>query len=103
MNATVTGFAQGYASIGGLVGIMRGGSVSNVQIYGTVTGVSGGSVGGLVGNVNGSYNISNSSFNGTLSAYNMLAAGGLVGENSGTITNSYSLVQHQEFLARILF
>ncbi|HSX07323.1 MAG TPA: choice-of-anchor U domain-containing protein [Candidatus Saccharimonadales bacterium] len=80
---------NGSSWIGGLVGILDGGSLSASSYSGTMSG--GADTGGLVGALNaGSPTISDSYFTGTLTA-NSLNAGGLVGEVvSGTISNSYS-------------
>ena len=69
--------------IGGLVGIMTTGTITNSLARGTVSG--GNSVGGLVGE-NGSGTITNSAASGTVSG--AAKVGGLVGENKGIVRNS---------------
>jgi hypothetical protein len=100
------------SSIGGLVGINDGGTVSSSNFTGSVDGDDG--VGGLVGdntgNVSNSYSIGSSvigyygvgglvgynkggsvsSSNSTGSVDGFDGVGGLVGDNTGTVSNSYS-------------
>jgi hypothetical protein len=92
VNATVIG----KQTVGGLVGLNGGGSVSNSYSSGNVTGDE--HVGGLVGlNSGGTSPISNSYAIGNVSnsystgsVIGTIGVGGLVGENDGTVSNSYS-------------
>ena len=86
-NATVT--VTGNSDIGGLLGFNDYGNVSNCYADGDVTG-SGSYIGGLVGeNEGGSVNTCYATGNvtGTSSDW---CTGGLVGWNSGTVSNSYA-------------
>jgi filamentous hemagglutinin family protein len=94
-NVYATGSVTGSGSyVGGLVGELLGGSISNSYATGRVSGGSGYGFGGLVGfSLNGT--ISNSYATGALSGYGYV--GGLVGQNGqtstgspGQITNSYA-------------
>ncbi len=94
-NVYATGSVTGSGSyVGGLVGELLGGSISNSDATGRVSGGSGYGFGGLVGfSLNGT--ISNSYATGAVSGYGYV--GGLVGQNGqtstgspGQITNSYA-------------
>ncbi len=77
---------SGYSDVGGLVGYLRGGSVSGSYVSGSVSGSS--YVGGLVGASSGS--IANSYSSAAVAATSYVA-GGLVGGNpGGTIDRSYA-------------
>jgi hypothetical protein len=80
-NSNITGTD----SVGGLVGLNGGGTISNSYAAGSVTGVTyiGGLVGLTFGFVNESYSVSN--VTGTY-----YAVGGLTGDNRGTVNDSYS-------------
>jgi len=79
-NVNVTGDSN----VGGLVGLQRGGTISNCYCAGSVTGSS--TVGGLVGGSNGS--ISNCYSTGSVTGGNN--TGGLVGGSNRSISNCYS-------------
>jgi len=79
VNATVTGDYY----VGGLVGVMNSGTVSNSYFTGNVTGNRG--VGGLVGGSTGP--VSNSYSTGSVDGDDYV--GGLVGHNGGTVSNSF--------------
>lgn len=85
-SSTVGSVSANYAgSLGGLVGNQSGGSIQDSYSNASVTG--NGTIGGLVGNQNGS--ISNSYATGTISGGS--TEGGLVGlQNAGTIADSYA-------------
>ena len=91
---TVKGANRHYSAVGGLVG-HNGGTISNSYASAKVTGLVGAYAGGLVGgNQTGSL-IESSFATGDVSVTNYrnhhsTHVGGLVGENSSTITNSYS-------------
>ena len=90
--ANVTG-TQG---VGGLVGYMaNGASIDNSTASGTVTAIRQRDTplqwfGGLLG-VNIKSTVSNSHAEGEVNAAEMVKVGGLVGENGGTISNSYAV------------
>jgi hypothetical protein len=76
---------KGHEAVGGLVGFLGGGTITNSYSSGLVTGSD--AVGGLVGhNYEGS--ITNSYTSGSVTGYQHI--GGLSGYMVGTITNSYS-------------
>ena len=82
----VNGNVTGYDDVGGLVGHIEYGDVSNSYSTGNVTGYS--RVGGLVGQ-NYHRTVSNSYSTGSVTGYEHV--GGLVGDNwYGTVSNSYS-------------
>ncbi|OXJ20017.1 GLUG motif-containing protein [Burkholderia sp. AU6039] len=88
-NATVTGGASNQASIGGLVGVNRGGDILRSTSRGTTSGVNiaGVNVGGLVGaNLLG--RIDDGTALGRVTGGSGGTAGGLVGVNTGKIANS---------------
>ena len=89
-NSYVTGSVTGTgvtSHMGGLVGWNIFGSITNSYATGSVTGS--GSVGGLVGR-NDRSTITNSYATGSVTGMSISSiVGGLVGRNSGTITNSY--------------
>ena len=76
---------MGGNSVGGLVGLIRHGSVSDSCVAGVVSG--GSSVGGLVGSDSGS--ISDSYATGTVTGSGD-NVGGLIGSGSGSISDSYA-------------
>jgi filamentous hemagglutinin family protein len=84
-----TGAISGASSVGGLVGY-HWGNITDSYATGTVSGSS--QVGGLAGYLNSDGRISDSYATGnvTISATGDTYAGGLVGENSGTITDSHA-------------
>jgi filamentous hemagglutinin family protein len=73
--------------VGGLVGVMGGGSIANSYAQGSVTGGSSSQVGGLVGEAGGTVTASYST--GAVSAASGSQVGGFIGSNSATITSSY--------------
>jgi len=82
---------RGNTNVGALAGDVSNGAgaISNVQVSGTVTGVS--NVGGLAGNSGGK--IASSGASGAvygLSGYNSSNIGGLVGRNTGQVSDSSS-------------
>ncbi|KAG8153029.1 filamentous hemagglutinin [Burkholderia catarinensis] len=88
-NATVSGGASNVASIGGLIGVNRGGKLINVSALGATNGyyLSGVNVGGLVGaNLFGT--IDGATASGRTTGGTGGSAGGLVGLNSGMIVHS---------------
>lgn len=90
VNVSISGNTQNYATIGGLVGSLQGGSVTNSFATGTLTSTgegsyNGGLVGGLVqGSVADSY--TSVAVTGGGASYN----GGLVGLASSSLSNSYA-------------
>ena len=78
---------MGGNSVGGLVGLIRHGSVSDSCVAGVVSG--GSSVGGLVGSDSGSISISDSYATGTVTGSGD-NVGGLIGSGSGSISDSYA-------------
>ncbi|BAX57549.1 GLUG motif-containing protein [Burkholderia stabilis] len=88
-NANVWGGASNQASIGGLVGMNRGGAILRSTSLGATSGanLAGVNVGGLVGaNVLGT--IDGGSASGRVTGGSSGMVGGLVGINTGTITGS---------------
>ncbi|WP_430506977.1 GLUG motif-containing protein [Burkholderia sp. BCCCDS15] len=88
-NATVSGGASNLASIGGLVGVNRGGDILRSMSRGTTSGanIAGVNVGGLVGaNLLGT--IEDSSALGRVTGGSGGTAGGLAGSNTGKIAKS---------------
>lgn len=88
-NATVSGGASNLASIGGLVGVNRGGDILRSTSRGTTSGASiaGVNVGGLVGaNLLGK--IADGAALGRVTGGSSGTAGGLVGVNTGKIVRS---------------
>jgi len=78
------------AFVGGLVGYSNGSSITTSYAGGIVHG-EGDSVGGLVGDSNGTSSISNSYATSTVTvSSDSIYTGGLVGNNSGFISNSYA-------------
>jgi hypothetical protein len=84
-NSYVTGSVSGGNYVGGLVGYSKGGSISNSYSSAGVTASGGYGAGGLVGGNYGS--ISQSYATGRVTGNNYV--GGLVGMNYGTVTNSF--------------
>ena len=82
-----TGNVSGYYAVGGLVGENWAGTISGNYATGDVTGER--SIGGLVG-----YNFDRGTISGSYTTGRVISTGekvgGLVGENGGTITVSYS-------------
>ena len=91
-NVTCTYSGSGYASVGGLVGMSNGSTITNCYITGTVTGNSQSrSVGGLVGFGYNNDSITNCHSAGTVqSAGSDGQLGGLVGSFTGSMKDSYS-------------
>jgi filamentous hemagglutinin family protein len=83
-DAYVTGAVSGVDSIGGLTGLNNGGTITQTYATGAVNGVT--NEGGLVGDNEG--HISDSHATGTVSGVSDV--GGLAGINFTTITNAYS-------------
>jgi PGF-pre-PGF domain-containing protein len=82
---------SGFSDVGGLIGI-NGGEITNSSSSGNVVSGNAGSSGSRIGGIAGSNDggtIANSSSSGIVSTPASWA-GGLVGENNGTISNSYS-------------
>ena len=87
-NSYSTGNITGSVMVGGLVGEFGGGSISNCYSTVNVTGT-GYSTGGLVGTSNSPGNtISNSYSTGNVTGIS--SVGGLVGQNYATVSNCYS-------------
>lgn len=87
-----TGDVNGTKSVGGLVGYNNGGSITNSYATGDVSEditAGTGSIGGLVGANGGTGAITNSYATGAVTGPRTV--GGLVGFNSGEITNNYAL------------
>ena len=83
------GSITGGDRVGGLVGYIIWGQVSNAWSSANVTGGSTGAVGGLIGYTDGETNVSSSYATGTVIGGTY--AGGLIGQsNSGSITQSYA-------------
>ena len=126
MNLIVNADFEGGTALGSLVGEMAGGTISNVEGAGTLTGgASTTSMGGLVGNKtsgtihssfavntitsnnatthvgglvgNNAGNLLNSYANTTISGSGQI--GGLVGKNNGTVENCYAVIGSQTFPA----
>jgi hypothetical protein len=85
-NSYSTGSVTGNSSVGGLVGRHTAGTVSNSYATGNVTG-GGFYAGGLVGHNDDDGTVSNSYSTGNVTGSSDV--GGLVGENSGTVSNSF--------------
>ena len=77
---------RGGFDVGGLVGIVAGGTISDSYVTGSVIGS--GDIGGLVGRNRNGGTISGSYFTGSVSG--SVRTGGLVGLNDGTIRDSYA-------------
>ncbi|WP_322087685.1 filamentous hemagglutinin N-terminal domain-containing protein [Burkholderia sp. BCC1999] len=88
-NATVSGGASNIASLGGLVGLNRGGVIRNGTSLGSTSahGLSGVNVGGLVG-ANLVDGVVQGSASGRTTGGTAGTAGGFVGYNTGTISDS---------------
>ncbi len=89
-NSDATGTVTGTTNVGGLVGINNNTSttINTSNAGGAVSGLT--NVGGLVGyNYRGAISTSFATGAVTPSGANSVSIGGLVGENTGTITNSY--------------
>jgi The GLUG motif len=84
-NSYASGTVDGYANVGGLVGLQIDGTISNSYATVAVTGLSD-DVGGLVGYSEGT--ITNSYATGLVGGD--INVGGLVGESNGEIDNSYA-------------
>ncbi|GEM_PF-6140882 len=80
----------GEGSTAALIAHMDGGRVENVHAIGSVNG-SYVYTGGLIGRTGSGSVIHRSSANVALNSYTGLAAGGLIGANEGTVTESYAL------------
>ena len=91
-NVMVAKVSHGVA--GGLVGLLQSGTVLQSYATGSVQGTQGGDVGGLVGKANSGSTISQSYAKGsaTLPTYRGWS-GGLVGEDSATLSQVYSIGQ----------
>ena len=97
-NATITdmvaraNFAGGtMKNIGTLIGTMKGGSLSNVEAGGTLTGTTSTvNMGGLVGASSDNAMIHSGFAVNTMTGGNTTTMGGLVGSNGGKLYNSYS-------------
>ena len=89
---SVTGSVSGDGGLGGLVGYITRGSITTSYATGSVTGsVSGdGGLGGLVGYITRG-SITNSYATGSVEGAGSVGVGGLVGSNSGTISDSYAI------------
>ncbi|WP_161599039.1 GLUG motif-containing protein [Aidingimonas lacisalsi] len=84
-----TGSVSGTGKVGGLAGKNRDGDINNTYATGRVSGT-GDDVGGLVGYNNDVGTISQSYATGDVSTPSAVKrVGGLVGNNSGTVTDSY--------------
>ena len=81
-----TGIVNGQGYVGGLIGSNKDGCITSSYSIGSVNGFYGNYVGGLVGQNSGTITLSYST--GTVSGDTFV--GGLVGRNSGTIMSSYS-------------
>ncbi|MEL0168577.1 MAG: filamentous hemagglutinin N-terminal domain-containing protein [Pseudomonadaceae bacterium] len=100
VNASISGTASGNIDVGALVGWQQGGTVTQSFVAGSVSGIStanDAAVGGLVGRLTDSGNISESYFNGAVSGSSgsgftrTLLVGGLVGGLTGSsIYQSYA-------------
>jgi len=91
-NSYATGVVDGYDAVGGLVGLGAGYiQITNSYATGAVDGTY--QVGGLVGWLFSNSEVTNSYATGDVTSTNISwsGAGGLVGANSGTITNSYAI------------
>ncbi|KVN30637.1 filamentous hemagglutinin [Burkholderia pyrrocinia] len=90
-NATVSGGASNTASLGGFVGVNRGGTILNATSLGTTSAnkLSGVNVGGLVG-AHFAGRIVNGRASGGTTGGSGGTAGGLAGYNSGTIVDSHA-------------
>jgi filamentous hemagglutinin family protein len=87
--ATGSSASVGAIAIGGLAGSNAGGTISNSYATGSVNGSS--NVGGLVGYNSSTGSIGNSYATGSVSmGWYSNSAGGLVGGNTGTISNSHA-------------
>ncbi|TSD13503.1 hypothetical protein DP107_11800, partial [Haloglomus irregulare] len=86
----VTGSATGDYDIGGLVGLQNGGTVTGSYATADVTGNNDGA-GGLVGQNRDDSSVSRSYASGTVDGSENV--GGLVGNNGGTVSNSYWDIQ----------
>ncbi|MFZ3308599.1 MAG: filamentous hemagglutinin N-terminal domain-containing protein, partial [Xanthobacteraceae bacterium] len=87
----VGGSVTGLDDVGGLVGYLSQGTISQSYSQATVTALNPGypgTAGGLVGLNYGT--ISASFATGNVTGYNDAALGGLAGENAGTISNAYA-------------
>jgi hypothetical protein len=90
VNQLLTGHNVGNR-LGGLVGVMASGSVSDSYATGGGYSLEGFDyVGGLIGQSEGNINNSYASFSGNVSGYGYV--GGLIGSTNGNVTNSYSSV-----------
>lgn len=83
-----------------LISVMGGGMVTNVHVQGVVKG-DGFYTGGLIGIIESGAVVQQSSADIRLDSMNVLAAGGLAGVNSGTISQSFAIgraeANHREF------
>jgi hypothetical protein len=88
-NCYCTGDITGTIWVGGLAGVCYEGTVTNSYATGSVTGTN--YTGGLVGsNGDSEGTVRNSYFEGSVTGSGDQCVGGLVGINSGTVTNCYS-------------
>jgi hypothetical protein len=89
IDLTLTSDTFGYA--GGLVA-NNGGTISNVNVSGSITGLEGPAAGGLVGfNNSGAITNCSSAVNISVNIYGSgSAVGGFVGDNEGSISDCYS-------------
>lgn len=91
-NCYSTGNVTGNAAIGGLVGRNEFGDISNCYSTGSVSGESSTGIGGLVGQQHPDCTISNSYSTCSVAGDLQIGSGdigGLVGENAGTVSNSF--------------
>ena len=82
--------AQQTDNLGGLVGLLDGGTVSNSEAALNLNGNSGATIGGLVGKTTSGSTIHSCSAMPTITGGT--TKGGLVGSNSGTLSNSFANV-----------
>ncbi len=86
VNCAAMGSVEGRNYVGGLIGTNFGGEVNNSHSNGSARNTNNYRLGGLVGWNTGT--VSNCSSLVSVTGYNLI--GGLVGNNEGTITNSFS-------------
>jgi len=115
LNCTVNGgTVHGQGTTGGLIGTTRGTTISGCSVVNTTvssTGIIGNTAGGIAGNLIGNNaSVSNSYFNGTVSATSNLSdvelsVGGIAGQTQGDIRDCYveGFVQTTEGAQRLGF
>jgi filamentous hemagglutinin family protein len=86
----VGGSVSGEGGVGGLVGLNKGGTVSNAYSTVTVTGGNGYDIGGLVGFNSGGLVTDSHAGGNVTGGPGSTRTGGLVGANFGAITNSHA-------------